>query len=70
MGFADTFAETSVKGALTRGAVAWFLITPPVAAAKIWWSGTAAFVVFIVGVTIYIVVVVRFRRCHHQSSAA
>jgi len=69
VGFADGFAETSVKGALTRGAVAWVLITPAVAAAKIWWSGTAAVVVFIVGVTIYVVVAVRFRRRHREPSA-
>jgi hypothetical protein len=39
-----------------------------VAAAKIWWSGADAAVVFLVGVTIYVVVAVRFRR-HHQSAA-
>jgi hypothetical protein len=64
MAFGARFAETSVKGALTRAAVAWVLITPAVAAAKIWWSGTAALVVFLVGVTIYIVVTVRYRRQH------
>lgn len=70
MGFAETFAETSVKGALTRAAVAWVLITPAVAAAKIWWSGTAAVVVFLVGVGICVVVAVRFRRRHRQPGAA
>jgi hypothetical protein len=69
MGFAERFAETSVKGALTRAAVAWVLITPAVAAAKIWWSGSAAVVVFLVGVGIYIVVAVRFRRSHRQPPA-
>jgi preprotein translocase subunit SecF len=69
MGFAETFAETSVKGALTRAAVAWVLITPAVAAAKIWVSGTAALVVFLVGVAVYIVVAARFRRRHRQPSA-
>jgi membrane protein YdbS with pleckstrin-like domain len=69
MGFAETFAETSVKGALTRGALAWVLITPAIAAAKIWWSGTAAVVVFLVGVTIYIGVAVRFRRRQRPPSA-
>jgi ABC-type enterochelin transport system permease subunit len=64
MAFAERFAETSVKGALTRAAIAWVLITPAVAAAKIWWSGTAALVVFLVGVTIFIVVVARYRRRH------
>jgi hypothetical protein len=62
MGFGETFAETSVKGALTRAAVAWVLITPAVAAAKIWWSRTAAVVVFLVTVAIYVVVAERFRR--------
>jgi hypothetical protein len=64
MGFGETFAETSVKGALTRAAVAWVLITPAVAAAKIWWSRTAAVVVFLVTVAIYVVVAERFRRRH------
>jgi hypothetical protein len=69
VGFAERFAETSVKGALIRAAVAWVLITPAVAAAKIWWSPTAAVVVFGVGVGIYIVVAVRFRRRHRQPPA-
>jgi hypothetical protein len=69
MRFADRFAETSVTGALTRAAVAWVLITPAVAAAKIWWSGTAALVVFLVGVPIYVVVAVGFRRRHRQPPA-
>jgi hypothetical protein len=69
MGFAEQFAETSVKGAITRAAVAWVLITPAIAAAKIWWSATAAVVVFLVGVGIYVVVAVRFRRRHRQPSA-
>jgi membrane protein YdbS with pleckstrin-like domain len=69
MGFSEQFAETSVKGALTRAAVAWVLITPAIAAAKIWWSATAAVVVFLVGTGIYIFVAVRFRRRHRQPSA-
>ncbi len=69
MAFAERFAETSVKGALTRAAVAWVLITPAVAAAKIWWSGTAALVVFLVSVTIYVVVAVRYRRSHRPPPA-
>lgn len=64
MAFAETFAQRSVKGALTRAAIAWVLITPVIAAAKIWWSGTAALLVFLVGVTIYIVVAVRYLRRH------
>ena len=62
MTFADTFAETSVKGALARGAVAWVLITPAVVAAKVWWSGVAALTVGVVGVAAYIALVVRYRR--------
>jgi hypothetical protein len=65
----ERFAETSVEGTLTRAAVAWVLITPAVAAAKIWWSGTAALVVFLVGVTIYVVVAVRYRRRHRPPPA-
>jgi hypothetical protein len=64
MSFGERFAETSVTGALTRAAVAWVLITPAVAAAKIWWSGTAAAVVGLVGVTIYIGIAVGYRRRH------
>jgi hypothetical protein len=64
MGFGETFAETSVKGALTRAAVAWVLITPAVAAAKIWWSRTAAVVVGLVSVAIYVAVAEHFRRRH------
>jgi hypothetical protein len=69
MAFGEMFAETTAKGALTRASVAWVLITPAVAAAKIWWSGTAALVVFLVGVTIYIVVAVRYRRRHNPPPA-
>ncbi|MHB8241529.1 MAG: hypothetical protein ACYDHN_06010 [Solirubrobacteraceae bacterium] len=56
--------ETSIRGALTRAAVAWLLITPAVAAAKIWWSGTAAIVVALAGVTAYIAIVTQYRRRH------
>ena len=66
MSFGERFAEISLKGALTRAAVAWVLITPVVAAAKIWWSGTAAVVVFLVGVTIYITFAVPYRRHHRR----
>jgi membrane protein YdbS with pleckstrin-like domain len=69
MAFGARFAETSVKGALTRAAVAWVFITPAVAAAKTWWSGTAALVVFLVGVTVYVVVAVRYRRRHRPPPA-
>jgi hypothetical protein len=64
MTFGETFAQTSAKGALTRAAVAWGLITPAVAAAKIWWSGVGALVVFFVGVTAYVVVALWYLRRH------
>jgi hypothetical protein len=69
MSFGERFAKISVKGALTRAAVAWVLITPAVAAAKIWWSGTAALVVFLVGVPIYIVIAGRYVRGHRPPAA-
>jgi hypothetical protein len=62
MTIGDLFAETSVRGALIRAVVAWVLITPAVAAAKIWWSGVAALVLGVVGVAIFVAVVVRYRR--------
>jgi hypothetical protein len=62
MTFGERFAETSVRGAMTRAAVAWVLITPPVAAAKIWWSGTAALVVGLVGVGVYIAAALSYGR--------
>jgi hypothetical protein len=69
MSFGERFAEISVKGALTRAAVAWVLITPVVAAAKIWWSGTAALVVFLVGVPLYIVIALRYVRGNRPPAA-
>jgi hypothetical protein len=62
--FGETFAQASIKGALTRAALAWVLITPAVAAAKIWWSGTAALLVGIGGVGLYVVVANRYLRRH------
>jgi hypothetical protein len=44
------------------------LITPAVAAAKIWWSGTAALVVGVLGVTVYVLAAVRVRR-HYRKPA-
>lgn len=70
MTFGETFAESSVKGALTRGGVAWLLITPAVAAAKTWWSRTAALVVFLVEVAIYVSLAVRYRRHHRRRPTA
>jgi membrane protein YdbS with pleckstrin-like domain len=66
--FAEQFAQTTVKGALTRAAVAWVLITPAIVAAKIWWSTPAAVVVAVVTVTVYIVVAQRLRHHYRQPS--
>ncbi len=67
--FGETFAQTSLKGALTRAAIAWILITPVVAAAKIW-SRPAAVVVCLVAVAIYIAVAMRFihRDCQPRAT--
>jgi hypothetical protein len=70
MTFGQTFAQPSVKGALTRGAVAWVLITPLIAAAKIWWSATAALVVFVVAVSVYIAIAARYTRRHSAHPTA
>ena len=69
MTFGETFAHTSVKGALTRAAVAWVLITPAVAAAKIWWSAAGAAVVGVTGVALYVALAERYRR-HHPGPTA
>jgi hypothetical protein len=70
MAFGEMFAQASVKGALTRAAVAWVLITPAITMAKIWWSGAAALVVFLVGVTVYIVAATLYRRRRSLPPAA
>jgi hypothetical protein len=70
MALGELFATRSVKGALTRAAIAWVLITPAVAAAKIWWSGPAALVVGVVGVTLYVVLTVRYLRRHSAPPAS
>jgi integral membrane sensor domain MASE1 len=62
MSFADRFASRSATGALTRGAVACVLITPMVAAAKLWWSGPAAGVVAVLAVAIYVFAATRYMR--------
>jgi hypothetical protein len=64
MTLGERFAQSGVEGALTRAAVAWVLITPAVAACKIWWSGSAALVVGLVGVAVYIAFALRYRRRH------
>jgi hypothetical protein len=68
--FADTFAQSSIKGALTRGSVAWLLITPAVAAAKVWWSGIAAVVVGVVLIAAYVAFATRYVRRHRPRPAA
>jgi membrane protein YdbS with pleckstrin-like domain len=70
MTLGETFAQTSLRGAVLRATVAWVLITPAVAAAKIWWSGTAAVVVFLVGVIAYVALVARYRRRHRARSTS
>jgi hypothetical protein len=60
MSFGDRFAAHSVTGALTRGAVAWVLVTPLVAAAKVWWSGSAAVVVAVLAVAVYVFAATRY----------
>jgi uncharacterized membrane protein len=67
---AERFAETSTSGALIRASIAWVLITPAVAAAKIWWSGTAALVAGVVGVTVYVGLAARIRRHYRRQPNA
>lgn len=69
MALVERLAKNSVKRALTGAAVASGLITAAGAAAKIWWSRTAALVLLLVGVTIYIVVAVRCRPCRRPPLA-
>jgi hypothetical protein len=68
--FADRFAESSPRGALTRAGLAWVLITPVVVVAKIWLSPAAAVVIALVAVTVYIIVALRFRRHHRPSPSS
>jgi hypothetical protein len=67
--FGALFAERSLRGALTRASIAWVLITPAVAAAKIWWSGTAALIVGVMGVSVYVALAVRYLRRHGPPTA-
>jgi hypothetical protein len=66
MSFGATFTSRGTKGYLIRAGLAWILITPAVAAAKIWWSGAAAAVVGVVGVATYIVLATRCMRHHRE----
>lgn len=51
---------------LTRAVGSWLLVGLPVIAARIWWSVTAAIVVFVVGVTMYVAASLRYLRRHGQ----
>jgi hypothetical protein len=62
MTFVQTFVQTSVRGALLRASLAWLIITPAVAAARIWWSAVAAAAVGVVGVALYVGAFVVLRR--------
>jgi hypothetical protein len=64
MSVGDTFASRGARGYLMRAGLAWVLVTPAVAAAKIWWSGAAAAAVGVLCVAVYIVVVERYVRRH------
>ncbi len=70
MSFGDTFASSSTKGYLTRAGLAWILITPAVAAAKIWWSTVAAIVVAVAGVATYVVLAERYMGHHREQRAS
>ncbi len=61
---ADCFAERSLRGTLTRMVGAWLLVGLPVIAARLWWSVTAAIVVFVVTVTIYVTGAFRYMHRH------
>jgi len=62
MSFGHIFVSRSAKGYLMRAGLAWIVITPAVAAAKLWWSSVAAAVVGVVGVATYILVATRYMR--------
>jgi hypothetical protein len=64
MGLADSFAQRSTKGILTRMVGAWLLVGLPVIAARIWWSVAGAIAVFVVAVTIYVAAAFRYMHRH------
>jgi len=64
MSASSTFASSSTKGYLMRAGLAWILITPAVAAAKVWWSAAAATVVGLLGIAIYVLLAQRYVRRH------
>ncbi len=51
---------------LTRAVGAWLLVGLPVIAARAWWSVTAAIIIFVVAVTMYVTAAVRYKHRHHQ----
>jgi cobalamin biosynthesis protein CobD/CbiB len=61
---ADCFAERTVRGMLTRMVGAWVLIGLPVIAARIWWSVPAAIAIFVVTLTTYVTLSVRYMHRH------
>lgn len=66
MRLADSFAERSTRGALTRMVGAWLCVGLPVIAARLWWSVAAAIVIFSVTVTAYVAAATRFKRRHRR----
>jgi hypothetical protein len=68
MPLADWFAERTAKGMLTRMVGARLLVGLPVIAARIWWSVAAAIAVFVVTVTMYVAVTVRYMHRHHPQT--
>jgi hypothetical protein len=54
---------------LTRAAGSWVLIGLPVIAARLWWSVPAAVSIFVLGVTVYVTVAVRYMRRHRPPQA-
>ncbi len=67
MQLADWFAERSLRGMLTRMVGAWLFIGVPVVAARIWWSVTAAIVIFAIALAIYVVAAVGHMRRHRKT---
>ena len=70
MRFGDHFAARSTSGALTRGALAFVLITPLVVVVRIWWSGTAAAIVGALAVAIYVFAAMRYVHGHEPTASA
>lgn len=64
MPLADRFAERSTRGMLTRMVGAWLLVGLPVIAARIWWTVTAAIVVFLLTVTMYVGGAIQYMHRH------